>query len=360
MSITYDEIHDTFNALKKTIAYIEERWGDIELFLKGKSRFVFVGCGSSYSIAKSFAMLCNMGTGKPSAALAAGDIILHSERYNKAIDGAVVVFISRSGRTSELLMALDALESQGCDFEVASLVCADDTPLGARSGLVLSTPWAFDESVCQTRCVTNFYFTAAYVYAKIAGDQSLVGELQSLTQDGETYLTKAGALASDIALEPWTHVVVLADAELEGLAEEGSLVFKEVCQLPSNYHHLLDVRHGPMVLVGEKTLVIAVIDGSKKLETDLLMDLKNKAARIVAFCCGAEGLEVKAELDGIDGIEATDGLDGIQAIGYGRPLSHITSGIPLIILCQLTAYYKSKSTGADPDKPEGLDPWISL
>jgi len=341
MPITYDEIHDTFNALQKTEAYLESEWAGIETFLRGADKFVFVGCGSSYSIAKSFAAICIMGTGKPASAVAAGDVILHAQRYKKAVDGAAVVFISRSGRTSELLMALDAMESQGCDFEVASLICADGTPLGARSSLVLSTPWAFDESVCQTRCVTNFYFIAAYVYAKIAGETSLMNDLRFLLSDGG-YISRAEALAEEISGLPWTHVVVLADAELEGIAEEGSLVFKEVCQLPSNYHHLLDVRHGPMVLIGGKTLVLAVIGGSRKLEHDLLGDMKKKDALTVAF------------------VNGTDELEDIRVTGFGRPMSHIACGIPFIILCQLIAYYKSKVTGADPDKPEGLDPWIAL
>jgi len=363
MSITYDEVFDTFSALRKTRAYLDEKWDETAAFLKGKNRFIFAGCGSSYSIAKSFAAICNMGAGKHAMAVAAGDIILHSERYKKVFDGAAVVFISRSGRTSELLMALDALESQGCVMTVASIVCADGTPLGARSSLVLSTPWTFDESVCQTRCVTNFYFTAAYIFAKLSGDTgcagdadkggdtgcaggSLMEELLSVLAGGDDYLTRAQVFAEKIAGHSWEHAVVLADAELEGLAEEGSLVFKEVCQTPSNYYHLLDSRHGPVVLIGDKALVLAVVGGSNKLEFDLLRDMKNKGAQVVAFCSGA--------VSGIGNPEE------ITQTGFGRPLSHIAAGIPFIILCQLIAYYKSKATGADPDKPDGLDAWIAL
>ena len=422
MSMTYDEISDTFGALRKTRTYLDDKWGEIVAFLKGGSRFVFVGCGSSYSIAKSFAAICVIGAGKHAVAVTAGDIILHSGRYKKAVDGAAVVFISRSGRTSELLMALDALESQGCDITVASIISADDTPLGARSSLVLSTPWAFDESVCQTRCVTNFYFTAAYIYAKLSCDKScaadsgcdedsgcdgdpgcdeepgcagepgcdggtpLMEDLLALLADGDEYLARTQVLAEEIAGHSWTHTVVLADAELEGLAEEGSLVFKEVCQTPSNYYHLLDSRHGPIVMIGDKTLILAVVGGSNKLEFDLLRDMEKKGAQVVAFLSGADS-EFGCEADSGPGCGAGSGADSgpgsgadcgpgcgpgsgadsgpgnlgdITQTGYGRPLSHIAAGIPFIILCQLIAYYKSNATGADPDKPDGLDAWIAL
>ena len=342
MALTYKEMHDTFNALEKTAAYIEHHWADIEAFFKGKTRFVFVGCGSSYSNAKSYAMICNMSTGIPAIALAAGDVLLHAERYKSFLNESAVVFISRSGRTSELIIALDAIKEQGCDIPVASFVCADGTPLGEKSDLVLSTPWAFDESVCQTRCVTNAYFMAAYISAKIRDDTSVLLDLRLMITEGAAYLEKAEDLAKELAEQPWTHAVVLADAELEGIAEEGALVFKEVCQLPSSYHHLLDVRHGPMVLIGEKTLVLVALGTSNELEQKLLDDLRAKGANVVAFS------DVNAE------------HEGIRYSCFGEQLSHITKGIPFIILCQMVAYYKSKETGADPDKPTGLDPWISL
>jgi len=342
MALTYTEMHDTFNALEKTADYLEQNWTGIEAFFKGKTRLAFIGCGSSYSNAKSYAMICNMSAGVPAIALAAGDVLLHAERYKKYLDGAAIVFISRSGRTTELIKALDALKTQGCKITVASFVCADDTPLGEKSDLVLSTPWAFDESVCQTRCVTNAYFMAAYIAAKIKDDKPALNDLKLMINEGSVYIEKAENLAKELAGQPWTHAVVLADAELEGLAEEGALVFKEVCQLPSSYHHLLDVRHGPMVLIGDKTLVLVALGTSNELEHKLLDDLKAKGANVVAFS------DVSAE------------HEGIRYSCFGKQLSHITKGIPFIILCQMVAYYKSKETGADPDKPTGLDPWISL
>jgi len=345
MALTYKEMHDTFNALEKSADYLEKHWADIEAFFRSNDRFIFVGCGSSYSNAKSFAMICAMSAGKSVMALAAGDILLHAERYKQCIDGAAVVFISRSGRTSELIKALDALKDIGCNIKVASFVCADNTPLGDKSDLVLSTPWAFDESVCQTRCVTNAYFMAAYIGAKMTDNTSVMLDLRLMITEGPAYLEKAEALAKEIAAEQWTHAVVLADAELEGIAEEGSLVFKEVCQLPSSYHHLLDVRHGPMVLIGKETLVLVALGTSCELEISLLNDIKAKDANVVAFCADCDTCKE---------------VEGIRFSCFGEPLSHVAKGIPFIVLCQMIAYYKSKETGADPDKPTGLDPWISL
>jgi len=283
-----------------------------------------------------------MSTGIPATALAAGDILLHTDRYKEFLDGAAVIFISRSGRTSELIMALDKLYETGCCISVASLVCTDETPLGEKSDLIISTPWAFDESVCQTRCVTNAYYIAAYTAAKITGNSTALSDLCHIIKEGPSFLKKIETLAGEFSKKPWTHALVLADAELEGIAEEGALVYKEVCGVPSSYHHLLDVRHGPMVLVNEETLVLAALGMSCELEVDLLNDIKAKGADVIAFS------------------DTPADLDGVHFICFGRSLSHIAKGIPFILLNQMIAYYKSKETGADPDKPTGLDPWISL
>jgi len=105
---------------------------------------------------------------------------------------------------------------------------------------------------------------------------------------------------------------------------------------------MLDVRHGPMVLIGKDTLVVVALGSKCELEVNLIKDLVSKGATVVTFSdipfnCGET-----------------------KNISFDDDLSHITKGIAFIILNQMLAYYKSKETGADPDKPTGLDPWIAL
>jgi fructoselysine-6-P-deglycase FrlB-like protein len=157
-------------------------------------------------------------------------------------------------------------------------------------------------------------------------------------------------LADTLASRPWDHAVVLADGELEGIAEEGALAFKEICQLPSNYYHMLDVRHGPMVLINEKTLVIAAVGSiGSELERNLLRDVLDKKAELVMFS------DTPMCVEGIAPVN-----NKINAVFFGSGLPHMAKGIPFIVLCQMIAYYKSEAIGTDPDKPTGLDAWISL
>ena len=341
MSLTYKEIMETPESLQKTANYIEQNWQAITQFLKGTERFVFLGCGSSFSLARSMAIMTYMQSGLPSIALSAGDLMLHASRYANALKGATVICISRSGKTSEMNMALDAIKK--FNVHVAALICADNTPLEEYCELSLNMPWAFDNSVCQTRTVTNFYFVAAYILAKQLDDSILMEDLRHIVDNCRKFLIDSEKTAREIADKSWDHAVILADAELEGIADEGSLAFKEVCQLPSNYYHILDSRHGPMVLFNEQTLLIAALGTKDKFELKYLSDMREKGSVIVAFSDTAVNVP-----------------DGVTSLYYGRELSHIALGLPFILLCQLISYYKAAHTGADPDSPSGLSAWISL
>jgi fructoselysine-6-P-deglycase FrlB-like protein len=343
MSLTYDEIMAQYGAMRETAAHIDAKWGEIApLFAKRPKLLAAVGCGSSYSVAKSIADMARMHSGVPAAALAAGDLLLHAERYAPLIDGATVLAVSRSGSTSEILLAAERLRALGCRFSLLSVVCVSGSPLGAISDYALELPWAFDRSVCQTRTVACMYYAFAHGLAKWLGDATLLADLGAVAELGPVFARRVEPALAELAGRPWTHAVVLGDAELAGLAEEGALAFKEICQLPSSHHHLLDARHGPMVLFGDRTLILAAVGEDGPYASGMLRDLVRKGSEVVAF--------------------ADEGIDfpGGTAIAFGRKLSHIARGLPFLLLCQLLAYFKAAGTGADPDAPTGLSPWIEL
>lgn len=289
------------------------------------------------------AAMARMRCGIPAMELAGGDVLLHAERYATCLDGGVLIAVSRSGSTSEILLAVEKLKSLGCRFKLVSLTCVQNSKLSALSDMSLEMPWAFDKSVCQTRTVSCLYFAFAYCLAIQLKDQALLDDLRWIAANGLSYAHDIEATAKDIAALPWTHAVVLGDAEICGLCEEGALAFKEICQLPSNYYHLLDSRHGPMVLFNEKTLILAVLSDCSDYELDFIRDVVKKGSTAVVW---TDNTPVQ--------------IDGVKSISAGRPLSHIARGLPFIMLCQLITYFKSFHSGANPDAPDGLDAWISL
>ncbi len=345
MNQTIVEIRNQYEALEKTLDLFESKRDALSSAWKEASprALVFLGCGSSFMVSCSLRDAAGAMTDLPVYAFAAGDLWLNHTRYRRQLSGALVVAVSRSGRTSEILHAVDALESDGVNFTLCSLVAAVETPLGQRSAISVEIPWAFDESVCQTRSVSNLYAAGLSLLAAFTGDETLPAQLRRLAAEGPAYLQKAEPFMARIAKEDWNKALVLADGVSAGLATEGALAFQEISQLPGVQHHVLDVRHGPIVLVDEKTLALVYLypDGQPQQEA-LIRDLQKKGAKILIYS------NLPRE------------IPGTESICLGAEVGEAAGAIAFLNLCQLAAYEKSMETGSDPDAPTGLDAWIQV
>ena len=137
-------------------------------------------------------------------------------------------------------------------------------------------------------------------------------------------------------------MVVLADAEAAGVMEEGALAFKEICCLNSNFYNLLDVRHGPVVMIDERTFVFAFLESAGQTEQALLEDLRKRTGYVVSL--------------------------GPFAAAEGRIRISTPERSPILwrrlsrrcTCCKNVALYKALKRGVDPDRPNGLSAWIRL
>lgn len=342
-SQTYAEIMDQYNRLKLTKTYLDGEVKKIAEIYKRHSFIVYMGCGSSYSIAKSIAASTMTILGKKAIAVPAGDVLLRPDTYKKMFEGSLVVALSRSGTTSEILLAYKKLVDAGAKFELLSISCRTNQELAILSDFALEIPWAFDESVCQTSSVTNLYVAPLYYIATISGKKELKESLIKMVDIGEHFIRTNEQSWAKIAKQNWDCGVTLGDAEIGGICEEGALAFKEICQLPANYYPLLDSRHGPVVIINGKTLVIAAIsDINSEFEKALINDLKKKNCFIVSVS--------DLPLD----------IEGTTNFCVGEKLQYPALGIPFINVAQMITYYKAKERNINPDAPTGLEAWIRL
>ena len=345
MYLTLNEIENQYDALGKTISLIEDQEKTIDaLYRETKpEKIIFTGCGSSYMVACSMRSIALTVLPVPVYAVASGDLWLNIDNYRALLDNAWIISFSRSGKTSEVLNAYLAIKNLDCHTKFISVTCSPLSPVERESDLVFCLPWACDQSVCQTRCVSNLYAAGALLIGIIAQDKKLIDGFSELQKIGNQYIKQIEQPLSELASHDWTHGIVLADGPYDGLAEEGALTFKEISQLPSNYYHLLDVRHGPIVVINQKSLVIIHLhDGERPQEIQLVRDIAKKGALVITQSNHPIIIE------------------GATNFSLGHSLHEVASGIPFVNICQIITYFKSKSTGANPDAPTGLDPWIEL
>lgn len=344
MYLTYKEIFSQYQALGKTFDYILQKRREIETFYREiKPRnLIFIGCGSGYCLCRSAAMSAKIHLDCGAHAFAAGDLLLNHKQYGNILQGSLLVAPSRSGGTGEVIMAVDEVQIFG--IRTLGITAKEGSQLKERTDLILEIPWAFDESVCQTRTVTNFYAANLMLIAIFTANEGLLKEIGRAIEAGEKFMADYDDLAQEIAATDWDKVVVLGDSELAGIACEAALALAEIPQIPANHYNVLDVRHGPMVLVDANTLAVVVLSPAEsRLQKDLIKDLQKKGARVLA-------IGMAEDLD----------MDSTWQVNTNRYENYGVLGIPFIFLPQAIAYYKALERGLNPDKPAGLQPWIAL
>ena len=345
MFLTEKEILDTPNALKKTYNYFCVKSAEIETFFKNNTlrKFTFLGCGSSYMLSKSASIIFASYEKTSASAIAAGEYIIDPDFWKETVKDSIVVTISRSGKTSEMVKAVKHIkENLGCD--VISISMKDDNDIMPMSQLDMTLDWCYDNSVCQTRTVTNLYASILLLASYYAKDEVLKASVKAACETNDKFQLKNRETLEKIAALDWEDVTVLADGPVRGIAEEGALAFTEITMLTGRYFPMLDYRHGPIVISGKKSLTIMLINPAEdSLQKDMVADVMSHGGPVVV---------VSKHKDNIYGATAHIQIDGIEKFAAW--------GIPFIYLSQMTALTKSVNMGGNPDAPQGLDAFIIL
>ena len=294
-------------------------------------------------LAKSAATIFSNLLGTAAYAIPAGDYIVHPDFWKDTVTGSTVVALSRSGKTSEMVRAVKHIRAElACP--VISISMLRDNDLSALSELSLILDWCYDESVCQTRTVTNLYVSTLLLAAKYIKNPMLVEFVKQACRDNENFLHDHRSCFEEIAKQNWENVVVLADGEICGLAEEGALAFTEIAMLTGRYFHLLDYRHGPIVVSDERTLTIILLRPDERdLQLAMVRDVCSHGGSVITIS------------------EQNESVPEVAAhIQIANNSWFATWGISFIYTAQMIALLKAIELGNNPDAPQGLDAYITL
>ena len=251
--------------------------------------------------------------------------------------------LSRSGQTTEIVESVKEMKKR-YNNPVISISAKADNDVMPYSNLDLTLDWCYDQSVSQTRTVTNLYMAVLFLAAIYQEDNSVIADLFRAVLENKEYKEENRGRLRKIAGREWDNVVILADGPVVGVGEEGALAFTEIAMIPGRFFHLLDYRHGPMVLNDERTLTIVLVGpGENQLQTDMLEDLKARKCILIT---------VSTEKENIYGADENIYIGDIKDFGV--------MGIPFIFIMQCLAYEKAVIKGTNPDAPIGLDAFITL
>jgi fructoselysine-6-P-deglycase FrlB-like protein len=231
MTITATEIASQPTIWRRALTDVDRAR---DLLAAPGERVLVLGCGTSAFVAESLAWL------REDAGLGETDAVYASElRMWRDYDR--VVALSRSGTTTEVLTALEAVPAGVRRIVVTGVA---DSPAASLADDVLLLDFADEKSVVQTRFPTTFLVLARAAFGQ---------DMQAVIDQAETVLS--APLDLPVPLSGVDHVVYLGTGWTYGLAQEAALKVREAAQAWSESYPLLDYRHGPLAVAHDTSLV---------------------------------------------------------------------------------------------------------
>jgi glucosamine--fructose-6-phosphate aminotransferase (isomerizing) len=168
--------------------------------------------------------------------------------------GALVIAISQSGRSPDLLATVDAYRAAGA--HVVALVNDATSPLAETADTLLPLHAGPELAVAATKSCIAAMSGLAAIAAAWSGDESLTKALAGLPEMLKRALALDWSTAADI-IRPTKQMFVLGRGYSFGVAQEAALKLKETCAIQAEPFSSAEVRHGPMRVIDKGFPVLA-------------------------------------------------------------------------------------------------------
>lgn len=349
------EIHEQPKAVRDTLhPRIKDgtiTLDDIEFpvrYLANLKRIYIVACGSAYYVGIHgkyiIENLCQIPV----------EPVLASEfRYADPVldDTTLVVIISQSGETADTLAALREAKRRGArTFAIVNVV---GSSIAKTADDVLYT-WAGPEIAVATTKAFSTQLSVMYLFALYIAQEirslprqrlaELIEELTTLPEKLERVLSDQSVAKIQYYASQYfnNRDVFFIGRHLDSATcLEGSLKLKEIAYIHSEAYAAGELKHGPISLIEDGTLVVATATNEPLFDKTMsnIKEVKARGADVLGITVENLEEEIKKTMDSAILIPKTEVL-------YQPSLS--------IVPLQLFAYYVALMRGCDVDKPRNL------
>lgn len=328
---------------KATDVYFEEN--SIDVSWKKTKRVVITACGTAYHagvVAKyAFEKLARIKV----------DVDVSSEfRYRDPIldKDDIFIVISQSGETADTLSALRLAKKEGLKV-IAITNCVGST-VSREADDVIYTLAGPEIAVASTKAYTTqvlCLLLLAIKAGKLRGTLSeedvskLLSELEEIPGKIEEILKEQEVIQKFASMQFNKEKVFFIGRQFDSAtALESALKLKEVSYMHSEAFAAGELKHGPIALIDDKALVLAIASEPKLYEKigSNMVEVKSRGATVLVITPDNSGA--------FDG--KTDEIFKIPEC------SSTLVSLLTIIPAQLFAYYCAIQRGFDPDKPRNL------
>ncbi|MDM7275865.1 MAG: glutamine--fructose-6-phosphate transaminase (isomerizing) [Thermoprotei archaeon] len=335
------EIYETPEALVRTTATLLDKYLRLAaMIIAGARNVIVIGNGSSLHAGLVAQYYFSEMAGLSVNVASAAEFPYYA--LNNVSTGTVIIAISQSGETSDVIRSVKLAKMRGA--VIVGVVNVLGSRLTVHSNVYLPVGAGPEIAVPATKSLTSTLaalsilagYTGLHTGRFSVGElSSLYEEVKSLAKDIKNSLERIESKAAETAerLSYWNSLYVTSSGINYPITLEGALKLKEAAMVHAEGVQLGELRHGPMVLVGEKYPVIVVEpveEEAVELYEKVVGELEARGAPTVKIGFRAGG--------------------DIEVPKTTRTLAPIASVIPL----QLIAYKLGSLKGLPIDTPPGL------
>ena len=338
-------IKDTINSVVKDGDIVLSEFGLTDEEVQALSQIYIVACGSAYHVGVAAQYVIEELTTIPVRVELASEFRYRKTPFNK---NSLVIIISQSGETADSRAALTLAKENG--IKTLGIVNVVGSNIAREADSVFYTLAGPEISVATTKAYSTQLiatYLLAMQFAKVRGEIS-DERLAELLEEIQTIPDKVAKILEDKERIQWfaSKFANIRDAFFIGrgidyaVSLEGSLKMKEISYIHSEAYAAGELKHGPISLIENGTLVISVLSQQALFEKTVsnMVECKARGAYIMGLTSyGNYSVEDTADFTAY--VPKTDPL-------FAASLA--------VVPLQLLGYYISVAKGLDVDKPRNL------
>lgn len=336
-SILAREIHEQPDVVRTLLEMESENVARITADLRGRFHYVVIAARGTSDNAARYAQYLFGAHNQLQVALATPSLF---SLYNRPpnLSGALVIGISQSGQSPDIVSVLAEGKRQGCP----TVAITNDTTsrLAQAADYVIPLHAAPETAVAATKSYTASLASLALISGMFANNQDHLHDLERIPALMElTFDAQQDAMRHVERYVFMEHCAVLGRGYNYSTTFEVALKIKELNRIVAEPYSSADFRHGPIATVssGFPVMLVAPRGAISEDIADLVARLKRLQAELIVIS-DDQALLRQANL-------ALPIPEGIPE--WLTPLVAVLPG-------QMFAMQLTKEKGLNPDQPEGL------
>jgi glucosamine--fructose-6-phosphate aminotransferase (isomerizing) len=254
---------------------------------------VTIARGSSDHAATFLKYLLEVRFGIPTVSAAPSVLTVYQRHLN--LKGALVIAISQSGQSPDLLEMMSSAKASGAI--TVAIVNQENSPLATLSEYVVPIHAGKEEAVAATKSYIGSLFAFLHFASMYEGSGGLRSELIRLPElIHKTFELDGGGFAEalyEVSSGSRQNGVILGRGFGYPIAQESALKLKETCALHTEAFSSAEFLHGPLGMIQASFPVILYLQQDQTLEGSLMTAKRIKDAGGRLFMISPESLSEK-------------------------------------------------------------------